>query len=163
MPLKEKISADFIKASKSGDKEKRGILSMLLAGIKNTEIEKRSKPDKAEEGKSLHEAGLLTDEEILSVISRQIKQRKDSVEQYKAGNRLDLAEKEEKEINVLTEYLPEQMSEEEIRRLVKSAIERTKAASVKEMGKVMGALMPDVKGKADGTLVSKIVKEELSQ
>lgn len=162
MPLKDKISADFIKASKSGDKEKRGILSMLLAGIKNTEIEKRAK-SKAEEGKSLEELGLLTDEEIVSVISRQVKQRKDSVEQYKAGSRLDLAEKEEREIKVLTGYLPEQLPEEEIRRLVKLAVAKTKAASVKEMGKVMAVLMPDVKGKADGTLASRIVKEELSK
>jgi len=163
MPLKDKISADFIAATKAGNKEKRGILSMLLAAIKNSEIEKRSKAGKTEEGKSLEEIGRLADDEIISVISREIKQRKDSVDQYKAGNRLDLAEKEEKEIKVLTEYLPAQMPEEEIRQLVKAAIAKTKAASVKEMGKVMGAIMADVKGKADGTLVSKIVKEELSQ
>ncbi len=161
MALKNKITADFIAAAKAGNKEKRGVLSMLLAGIKNAEIEKRSK-SKIEDGKSLQKAGLLADEEIISVIGRQIKQRKDSAEQFKAGNRMELAEKEEKEIRTLAEYLPEQMSEEEIRRLTKAAIAKTGAASAKEMGRVMAVLMPLVKGKADGMLVSKIVKEELS-
>lgn len=163
MSLKDKISQDFVASAKSGDKEKKGVLSMLLAALKNTQIEKRAKLSKKASGEELEKMSILTDEEIIEVLARQIKQRRDSVDQYTKGNRMDLADKESAEIRVLEQYLPRQLSEAEIREIVKKGIAKTGAASPKDMGKVMGAIMPEVKGKADGTLVSKIVKEELSK
>ena len=126
---------------------KTSVLRMLISAIGYYEIQKGG-------------AGYVaTDEDIQSVIEKQVKQRRDSIEQYTTGNRPELAEKETKELEILSAYLPAQMSEEEIKALVKDAIAQTGAASVQDMGKVMGALMPKTKGKADGGLVSRIVKE----
>ena len=99
----------------------------------------------------------------MSVIQKEAKQRKDAIEQFKSAGRDELVEKEATELALLEKYLPEQMSEEEITKLVTAAIEKTGAASPSDMGKVMGALMADVKGKADGGLVSKIVREQLAK
>ncbi len=99
---------------------------------------------------------------MLVVIQKQAKQRKDSITQYNDGGRPELAEKEEKELKLLEVYLPAQMSEEDIKVLVQEAITSTNATSAADIGKVMGALMPKVKGKADGNLVNKIVRESLS-
>lgn len=145
--LKEKISEDIKNALKSGDKQRRTVLGMVSAAVKNKEIEKRSE---------------LGDEEVIAVISSEIKKRKDSVEQYEKGGRPELAEGEKQEIAILMEYMPEQMSEEQIRSEVQKAISETGIKDIKEMGKLLGGLMPKLKGKADGSLVSKIVKEELS-
>ena len=126
---------------------KTSVLRMLISAIGYYEIQKGG-------------AGYVaTDEDIQSVIEKQVKQRRDSIEQYTTGNRPELAEKETKELEILSAYLPAQMSEEEIKALVKDAIAQTGSASVQDMGKVMGALMPKTKGKADGGLVSRIVKE----
>jgi uncharacterized protein YqeY len=149
MSIKQKISDDLKSAMKSGDILRRDTLRMLDSMIKNTEIEKKKK-----------EAG-LTEEETLEVIARAIKQRKDSSAQYKSGGRADLAEKEEKEIMILSDYMPAQMSEEEVRAEVKKVISETGATDKTEMGKVMGAAMARLKGKTDGNLVKKIVEEEL--
>lgn len=129
------------------DTLKTSVLRMVLSAINYYEIQK---------GGAGYEA---TDEDVLSVIQKEAKQRKDSIEEFKKANRQELVDKENKELEMLQVYLPQQMSEEEIRNLVKEAIDQTGAKTIADMGKVMGALMP--KGKADGTLVSKIVKESL--
>lgn len=146
--LKEKLNEDMKTALKSGNAQRRMVLGMVMAAAKNKEIEKRSE---------------LNDEEIIAVIASEVKKRRDAVEQYEKGGRPELAEQEKQEINILMGYMPEQMPEEQIREEVKKAIAETGAKDIKEMGKVLGALMPKVKGKADGQLVSRIVKEELSK
>jgi len=149
MSLKQKISEDLKIAMKAGDAPKRDTLRMLDSMIKNTEIEKLKK----EEG--------LSDEEVQAVIGKAIKQRKDSVEQYTTGGRADLAEKETKEIEILSAYMPAQMSEEKVREIVKATLNEIGATSKAEMGKAMGPIMGKLKGQADGNLVRKIVEEEL--
>jgi len=147
--LKQKIVEDLKLAMKAGDTIKRDTLRMLDSMVKNTEIEKMKK----EEG--------LTDEEVQAVISKAIKQRKDSVEQYNAGGRPELAEKETKEIEILSAYMPAQMSEDQVREIVKTTISELGITSKAEMGKAMGPIMGKLKGQADGNLVRKIVEEEL--
>lgn len=149
MNLRDKIANDLKSALKSSDNVKRDTLRMLGAAIKNAEIEKKKK----EEG--------LDDSEIQEVASRAIKQRKDSVAQYESGGRKDLADKEKGEIEILLAYLPQQLGEDEIRKIVKEAIKEIGAASVSDMGKVMGRAMVKLKGKADGQMVKKVVEEEL--
>ncbi len=164
MFLKEQINADLIIALKAGEKERALVLRTLNAAIKNSEIAKRSKLAKSgENSEKLSAASVLNDEEVIDVIASQIKQRRDSIVEYEKGARADLAASEKKEIDILSHYMPAQIDEEEIRSVVASAIAKTGATSPKDMGRVMGALMKDVKGKADGTLVSKIVKELLSK
>ena len=150
MSLKDKIVADIKEAVKSGDQKKRDALRFLVSAIQNVEIEKKKK----EEG--------LNDEEVVEVIARSIKQHKDSVAQYEQGGRADLAAKEKKEIEILSVYMPSQAKEEEIRSEVKAAIAQIGAASMSDVGKVMGEVMKKLKGKADGNEVRKIVLEELS-
>ena len=126
------------------------VLRLLLSAINYYEIQK---------GGAGYEA---TEEDVLSVIQSQAKQRRDSIEEFKKANRQELVDKETKELEILGTYLPAQMGEEEITKLVTEAISQTGATSMADMGKVMGALMPKVKGKADGNLVSSIVKKELT-
>ncbi len=161
--LGEKINQDFKESFKSKDATLLGVLRMLLAAIKNKEVEKRTKLVKSEPVEKLEELSKLNDEEIIGVISSEIKKRKDSAEQFKQGNRLELAEKEEAEIKILSVYMPEQMGEEEIRKIVAETLKETGVSDIKEIGKLMGALMPKVKGKADGGMVNRIVREELSK
>lgn len=149
--LKQKIVSDMKEAMKSGDTIKRDTLRMLDSMIKNTEIEKLKK----EEG--------LADAEVQEVIARAVKQRKDSMAQYTAGGRPELAEKENKEIEILIAYLPEQLGEDKIREIVKEVITQTSATSKADMGKVMGQVMGKLKGQADGTAVKSIVESELSK
>lgn len=163
MSLKEKIKADLEKALRQRDELEVSVLRMLMAAIFNKEKEKRVKLSKTEEVEKLDGLSKLTDEEIIEVISGETKKRKESIEQYEKGNRQDLAEKEKKELKILINYLPEQMGEEEIRKLVKAKIEELGAISPQDTGKVMGVLMPQVKGKAEGSLVNKIVQEELKR
>ena len=161
--LKQKISQDIIIAVKGKEKEKSVVLRSLNSAIKNAEINKRAKLSKAGETADLEKSSVLSDEEVIGVISSQIKQRKDSISEFEKANRSDLAEKEKAEMDILSVYLPEQLSEEVVRKIVSDAIVKTGAGSVKEMGRVMSAIMPLVKGKADGTMVSGIVKELLSK
>lgn len=160
--LKDKLQADVKDALKSGNAEKRMVLSLILSAIKSRELEKRNKLSKTEtDVVKLEEGSKLNDEEIIEVLSSEIKKRKDSVEQYTKGGRPELAEKEQKEIDILVTYMPEQMSEDVVREEVKKAIVQTGATDIKDMGKVIGAVMAKIKGKADGQMISKIVKEEL--
>ena len=152
--LKEKIQKDYKEAFKSGDKTKISVLKMLQSEIHNAEISKRAKSGKEES---------LSDAEVLDVLTREVKKRKDAISLYERGGRTELAEAERNEIEVLKSYLPEEISEEELKKLVGDAIEKSGAKSVKEMGKVMAILMPQIKGRADNSLVSKIVKESLNE
>jgi uncharacterized protein len=150
MSLKQKIYSDLKEAMKAGDALKRDTLRMLDSMIKNTEIEKLKK----EEG--------LTDAEVVEVLSRAVKQRRDSMDQYEKGGRPELADKENKEIEIISVYLPEQLSEDKIREIIKEIITATGASSKVDMGKVMGQAMGRLKGQADGNVVKKIVEELLS-
>lgn len=148
---KQQLQEQLKQSMLAKDEVKTSVLRMLLSAVNYYEIQK---------GGAGYEA---SEEDVLSVIQKEVKQRKDSIEQYTAGNRQDLADKETKELEILKAYLPAQMSEEEIREIVKQTIRDISATKVTDIGKVMGALMPKTKGKADGSLVSKIVKDILSK
>lgn len=147
---KKQLQEELKQSMLTRDTVKTSVLRMLISAIGYYEIQK---------GGAGYEA---TDEDALSVIQKEVKQRKDSIEQYSAANRNDLADKEKQELELLQKYMPQQMGEEEIRTLVKEAISGTGATTIQDIGKVMGVLMPKTKGKADGSVVSQIVKEQLS-
>ena len=146
MGLKEKIDEDIKSAMKTREELRLSALRMLKAAIGNAEIAKKK---------------TLVDEDIISLLQTAVKQRKDSAEQFGAGNRPELAEKEKAEIKILEAYLPAQLGEQEVRELVAKAVADTGAAGAKDIGKVMGKLMPLVKGRADGGLVNRLVREIL--
>lgn len=147
--LKQKLQEELRQSMLAKDRVKTSVLRMLLSAIGYYEINKGG-------------AGYTAkDEDVLSVLQKEAKQRKESIEQFLKAGRQDLVDKETKELELLQTYLPKQMGKEEIKNLVKSAIEQTGATSVKDIGKVMGVLIPKIKGKADGGMVSQIVKEEL--
>jgi len=163
--LKIKIEEDFKSALKEKRKTEIATLRMLKAAIFNKEKEKRYKlsQEKPESnGEELEKESQLSDEEVMSVISSEIKKRKEAILEFQKGKREDLTKKEKAEMKILQSYLPEQLSEGEIKKLAKESIEKVEAKDIKDMGKVMSELMPQVKGKADGSLVSKIVKELLA-
>ncbi len=164
MPLKEKINQDFKEAFKAKEELRVSVLRMLNSAIKNKEMEKRAKLVKTitEEAELVKQSQLI-DEEVLAAIGTEVKRRKDSIEQYKAGGRPELAAQEEAEFKILSVYLPEQMEEDTVRKIVIESIKESGAAGVADLGKVMKVLMPKVKGKADGNLVNQIVKEELGK
>ena len=147
MALLDQINQDLNTALKSGDQVTVSTVRMVIANLNNARIAK---------------GGELTDDEIIGEISKDAKRHKESIEAYKSAGRDDLVSKEQAELGVLTKYLPEQFSEEEIRALVKEAVSKTGAKEMKDMGKVMAELMLKVKGKADAGLISKIVKNSLS-
>jgi uncharacterized protein len=148
--MRERINDDLKAAMKAGAKDRVGTLRLINAAIKSADIEARpSGKDK------------ITDADILGVLARMIKQRRDSIEQYKAGGRQDLAEKESAEITVIEGYMPKQMSEAEAKAAIAAAIKETGAASPKDMGKVMGALKAKYTGSMDFGKASGLVKELL--
>ena len=160
--LKEQLQKELTEALKSGNQLKRLVLGTLMTAIKNKELAKRGQLSKqTSDPAELEQKSQLVDEEILEVIAGEVKKRKDSIEQFKAGGREDLAKKEKSEMEILAAYLPEQLSEEKIKNEIQLVIEELGAIGPKEMGKVIGAVMAKLKGRADGTLVSKIVKEIL--
>ncbi len=162
--LKEQIREDLNSALKEKKELEVSVLRMLNAAIVNREKEKRYKTSKEKPElteKDLEKESWLIDGEILDVISSEIKKRKEALLLFEKGKRQDLVEKEKKEIEILKKYLPEQISEEELKKLAKEVIEKVGATEPKDMGKVMAELMPKVKGRAEGSLVSKIVKELL--
>lgn len=146
--LEEKILNDYKEAMKKKDTIKSSTLSLLRAEIINVAIAKNKKA--------------LDDSEAIVVIKKQVKQHQDSIEQFKNGNRLDLADKETKELEVLKSYLPAQLPTEEIRKLIEEAIASTGAKDPKDMGKVMKEVNVKIAGRADGKLVSDLVREKLS-
>ena len=160
--LKDKIKADFKEAFKAKEQIKLSVLKMVNSEIGNAEINKRAKLIK--EGantENVESLSTLNDEEVLQVILREVKKRKDSISAFESAGRLELAEKEKAELAMLMVYMPEQLSEEVIRDLVKKAVEQSGAKGEKEIGKVMAILSSQVKGKADGALVNKIARELL--
>ncbi|HAK59678.1 MAG TPA: glutamyl-tRNA amidotransferase [Nitrospiraceae bacterium] len=146
MELQEKINADVKDALKAGAKEKLTTLRMLSAALQNRAIEKREP---------------LIEDEVIATVRSLIKQRKDSIEQFSKGGRQDLVDKETAEVSVLEVYLPRQMTREELEPMVKDAVAQTGAQGPKDMGKVMKALVPMVGGRADGKLMSELVKQML--
>jgi len=147
MDINAKINAEMIVAAKAKDKIRLSTVRMLKTALHNKEID-LMRP--------------LTEDEILQTLSAIVKQRKDSIEQFAQGGRTDLVEKETAELKVVQEFMPAQMSEEEVDALIKKTIAEIGAASIKDMGKVMKALMPQLTGKADGKTVGEKVKALLS-
>ncbi len=165
MNLKEKIKMDLKQALKEKREEESSTLRFLLATILNKEKEKRARiarEKKELSEKRLNEESQLKDEEIIQVILSQIKKRKEAILNYEKGKREDLVKKENRELEILKRYLPKQMSDEEIERLAKETIKKLGVRSLKDIGKVMGNIMPKIKGKAEGARVSQIVKKLLS-
>jgi len=144
--LKENITQDIKKAMQEKNALLLSVLRGVIAVVKNREIEKKKE---------------LDEDEIIQVISSEAKKRKDSIEQFEKGGRQDLVEKEKQELEILQKYLPEQMSEDDIKKEVELAIKESGAVNPSDTGKVMSILMPKLKGKAEGSLVSKMVGELL--
>ena len=146
MSVFERLEDDLKTALKGGDKDRVSVIRMAKAAVKNREIEKRDP---------------LNDEEVCSVLMSLARRAKDSIEQFSKGGRQELADKEERELAIIQAYLPQQLSADEIRGIVKDVIQEAGAAGPGDMGKVMRSVMSKVKGKADGKLVSELVKEAL--
>ena len=144
--IKDKITEDMKNAMRAQQKERLGTIRLILAALKQREVDERI---------------VLTDEDILAILNKMIKQRRDSISQFEAGNRPELAAKEAEEIKLIQEYLPAQFSAAEIEKAIADAIQESGAASGKDMGKVMGILKSKLSGKADMTVVSAKVKEKL--
>ena len=147
MSIKEDLTNDMKEALKSGEKEKAQIIRSLLSSVKNAEID--NKGDK-----------LNKDDEI-AALKTELKQRKQAIEEYEKGDREDLAQQEKKEAEIIEEYLPEQLSEEAIKKEVKQVIDEVGATGMNDMGQVMGTVMNKLSGKADGSQVRKVVEQEL--
>lgn len=147
MSIADRITEELKTAMKARDQVKMDTLRMVKSDFNNAKIDKKAD---------------LTEDEMIGIIQKSVKKRQDSVEAYTAGNRQDLVDRENREIEILKTFLPAQLSEAELQSIVKEVIAQTGVASKKDMGKVMGALMPKVKGKADGRLVQQIVSSLLS-
>ena len=148
MSLRERLNDDLKTAMRAGDAPRRAVLRYLLSAIHNQEIEKKA---------------ALDDEAITALLGRQAQQRRDSIEAFRKGGRDDLASKEEAELALIVAYLPQQLTADDVRELAAKAIADTGAAGPRDMGRVMGALMPQVRGRADGKAVSAAVSEMLRQ
>ena len=144
--LRETLDSNLKDAMRNKEALRRTVLRTMLSEIRNAEINSQT---------------TLDDEGIISVLTKQVQQRKDSVEAYNAANRQDLVDKETEEINIISVYLPDQLPPEEIEGIIKAAILETGASSLSDMGKVMGFVMPQVRGRADGKIVNTIVTEIL--
>lgn len=146
MSLKDKLMDDMKNSMKNKDTIRKNTITMIRAAIKQKEVDERKE---------------LSDEEILDIISKQLKEKKMVIEDFRKGNREDLVELTEAEMKILLEYLPEQLSYEEVKRIVKDTIDDMGEVTSKDIGRIMKEVMPKVKGKADGSLVNKAVKELL--
>ena len=154
MDFLDRISKELAEAMKSKEEGREllvSVLRMIKAAVKNAEIAKRGT------GKE------LTNDDVVAVLSSMVKQRKESVEQYSNVNRKDLADKETREVEIIQKYLPQQLTLEELESLIRSSIEETGVTGMKEIGKLMKALMPKVKGKADGKEVNERVRDILEK
>jgi uncharacterized protein len=147
LSLLEKLNQDMKQAMKNKDKETLSVIRMVKSTLQNELIKQGTDS--------------LSEEEDLSVLSRELKQRNDSLQEFQKANRDDLVKKLEAEIAILQKYMPKQLSDNELLQLIKETIEQVGASSKADFGKVMGALMPKVKGKADGSVVNRLVKQEL--
>lgn len=146
MSLKERLQQDWKLAMKEKNSFKAGVISMARAAVLQNE-----KTD----GKA------LDDDQVIAVLSKEVKQRREAIVEFERGNRPDLIEQAKKEIEILLDYLPQQLTEDEIHEIVRTAVIEVGANSIKDMGKVMAVVQPRVKGRADGKIVSQIVKEQL--
>ncbi|WP_409228590.1 GatB/YqeY domain-containing protein [Gudongella sp. SC589] len=146
MSLKDKLMEDLKSSMKNKDTIRKNTVTMVRAAVKQREVDERIE---------------LTDEDILEIISKQLKEKKMAIEEFKKGSRQDLVDTTESEIEILLEYLPEQLNEEEVERIVKETIEEIGATSIKDIGLVMKSTMPKVKGMADGNMVNKAVRKLL--
>lgn len=144
----EELRNKLKEAMKSSDEVRVRTLRLLISSIKNAEIEKGRE---------------LTEEEFSDIVLKEVKKRKEAIEMYEQGQRKDLADEERRELAILEEFLPKQLSEDEIKKMVVEAIDSVGASGPKDLGKVMSVLMPKLKGKADGKLVNKIVREFLER
>ncbi|MFA4998983.1 MAG: GatB/YqeY domain-containing protein [Candidatus Paceibacterota bacterium] len=163
--LEAKIKGDLKEALIAQKEIEVSSLRMLISAMASRVTEKRTKIWKAKpdsSSKNLEEESQLNDEEIIEVVSSEIKKRREAISGFEKGGREESAKKEKQELEILQKYLPEQFSEEDVRKIVKEAVEKTGAKGFKDMGKVMAELMPKVKGKADAGFVSKTVKEFLA-
>ncbi|WP_077367972.1 GatB/YqeY domain-containing protein [Anaerosalibacter sp. Marseille-P3206] len=146
MSLKEKLMEDLKTSMKNKDTLRKNTITMVRASIKQREVDERIE---------------LTDEDIIDIIAKQVKEKRDVIEDFKKGGREDLVEQTNKEMSILLEYLPEQLTEEEIEAIVKETIDEVGAKSMKDIGIIMKNAMPKVKGKADGGMVNNIVRKLL--
>lgn len=146
MNLVEQLEKDMIEAMRNHEKERLTVIREVKAGIKQANIDQKKE---------------INDELLIEIVSRGIKTRKESIKEFEKGNRNDLIEKTQSEIDILSKYLPEQLSEEEITRIIEEVFEQVKPESAKDMGKVMGVITPLVKGKADMGLISSKIREKL--
>lgn len=151
MPTQEIIQKEYAEALKARDMGVVETLRLLFAALKNREIEKKGKTGSSE----------LSEEEVVEVVTRESKKRKEAIDLYTKGNRVDLAEKEKKELLIIEKFLPPQMDELEVRIIIQKQIELMGNPPASDFGKVMGIVMKDLKGKIDGTVVTKIIKELL--
>jgi len=147
MSLKDKLMEDLKSAMKNKDTIRKNTVTMVRAAVKQREVDERIE---------------LTDEDILEIIAKQLKEKKMAIEEFKKGSRQDLVDTTESEIEILLEYLPEQLNEEEVEKIVKETIEEIGATSIKDIGLVMKSTMPKVKGRADGNMVNKAVRKLLN-
>jgi len=162
MNLKSIINEDIKSAIKSGLSDKASALRFLSSVIKNKELEKRKRLSKEDESLTeLEKLSELTDEEVINVILGELKKRKESIAQYEKYGRENLAKKEMAELEILKKYVPEEMPEEELRSIVKKKIAEIDGATMKDFNKIMGSVMAEVKGRAGGELVKKIIEEEM--
>lgn len=145
--MKNRILEDLKLAMKVQDKEKLSVVRMVKGAIQMEELNKK------------HE---LSDDEVIAIISKQIKSRKEAIVEFQKANRTDLVEQNEKEIEILNTYMPEQLSEEEVNKIIDEAFAKINPTSERDMGKIIGSISPILKGKADMGNVSKIIKERLS-
>lgn len=147
MNIKEQLMVDLKEAMKAKQKLQKSVITMLRAAIKQVEVDQRKE---------------LSDDEVIDIIATQVKQKRSVIDEFLKGGREDLAEEAKEEIAVLENYLPEQLTQEELEALISKVIADTGASSMKDMGKVMGMVNPQVKGRADGKTVSQIVKNFLN-
>ena len=145
--MRNKLLSDLVGAMKSQDKETLSVLRMVKGAIQLEEINKK------------HE---LSDDEVVALLSKQIKTRKESISEFEKANRIDLIEQTKKEIEILSKYMPEQLGEEEVIKIIDDAFNELKPSSQSDMGKIMGFVTPKLRGKADMSFVSKIIKDKLS-
>lgn len=146
MTLKQKLQEDLKTSMKNKDTLRKSVITLIRSSIKQVEVDKRIE---------------LNDDDVIDIISKQLKQRNDSLEQFLDAGREDLVEETRSEIEVLKEYLPQQLSEEELNEIVKQTISEVGATSMKDMGKIMSVIKPKTKGRADGKLINELVKNNL--
>ncbi|RXI99398.1 GatB/YqeY domain-containing protein [Anaerobacillus alkaliphilus] len=147
MNLLDRLTVDMKEAMKNKEKQRLSVIRMVKSALQNEAIKLQKE---------------LTEDEALTVLNRELKQRKDSLHEFEKANREDLAEKVREEVVILTDYMPKQLSEDEVATIVQETIEEVGAASKADMGKVMSAIMPKVKGKTDGSVVNRLVQQFLS-